>query len=107
MYASSGGHLFRYTVVEPISPLLVAGHMARVVFEKVVHMRVIEWERFSWSIGIIAHAEEGQRCHVVAFSGVEVHIFFVAVGGEEIIADPAFGKSGKTRGIEIQAHFVA
>ena len=55
----------------------------------------------------MAHAAERKRGYRVPGGGVEIHIFFVAVGDEEVIAHPSFGQSRKFPGIEVQRDFLA
>ena len=43
----------------------------------------------------------------VGLGGVEVHIFFVAIGHEEVIPHPSFGQRRKLRRIEVESHFIA
>ena len=81
--------------------------MAGVVFEKIIHMRVVERERFFRRVRIVAHAEERQRRDEVSLGGVEVHVFFVAVGRKEIVAHPSPRKRGQMRRVEVEPHFIS
>src|SRR5581483_4190120 len=95
------------SVVEPVASLLIARHMARVVFEKILQVRVVERESFLRGIGILAHAQERQGCDVVPFRRVEVHIFLVAVCCEEVVSNPTCWKRGELRGIVVESHLVS
>src|SRR5450631_1174420 len=93
-------------ILERISARFVPRHEPGVVFEQVVQVLGIGWERLS-GIRIGSHVAEWQRVHRIAAVGVEVHIFFVSVGNKEIIAYPAARQGGQLRRIEIERNFIA
>src|SRR5881409_779041 len=61
-------------------------------------------ERFA-PIRILAHLPERQRFDRVAIRGVEVHVFFVAIGLEEVVARPPIGKRRQLALIEFKMSF--
>ena len=94
-------------IIEAVSTGLVSGEMARVVVQEIFDVRIIERERSAPGIRICTHGFEGQGMDRVGLGGVEVHIFFVAVGYEEIIPHPSFGQRRKLCRIEVENHFIS
>src|SRR6267154_395888 len=81
-------------VLERITARLIAGHKSGVVFEQVIQVLGIRGERLV-GIWICFHVSEGQRVYGIAAVGVEIHVFFVSVGGEKIITHPAVRQRGQ------------
>src|SRR4029077_10135709 len=93
-------------VMERISARFIPRHEPGVVFEQVVQVLGIGGKRLT-RIRIRAHVAEWERVNRIAAVGVEVHIFFVSVGDEEIVAYPARRQGGQIRRIEIERNFIA
>src|SRR5271156_781983 len=85
-------------ILKQISVAFVSRHEPGVVFEQVVQVLGIRGKRLArtW---ISAHVAKRQRLNRVSAVGVEIHIFFVSVGDEEIVADPSMGQGRKFRWI--------
>src|SRR5208282_1422690 len=85
---------------------LVSRHEPGVVFEQVVQVLGIGGKRLA-GIRIGAHVAKRQWVNRIAVVGIEVHILFVSVGDEEIVAHPSTGQGRQFRGIEIERYFIA
>src|SRR2546423_1003208 len=83
---------------------LVSGNEACVVLEHVVEMFWVGRERFA-PIRIPAHLAKRQWFDGVAVGGVEIHVLFVAVGLEEVVARPTIGKRRQLALIEFKLDF--
>src|SRR3954447_10260020 len=87
-----------------VAARLVAGDESRVVVQRVIEMAWIHGERLA-AIRILAHLAERKRLDCAAVGGVEVHVLFVAVCLEEIIASPAFQEWRQLGWIELKLNF--
>ena len=66
----------------------------------------ISRKRFA-EVRVRIHGPKRQRLDRIAAVGIEVHIFFVAVRGEEIIAYPSVRERRERARIEIKRDFIA
>src|SRR5258708_189171 len=86
-----------------IAARLVAGQMTRVIPQQRIQIRRAEGTRSS-RVRICVHGTERKRFYRGTLSGVEVHVFFVAVGQEEVVARPTASHRWQRRRIKFQRH---
>src|SRR5271155_2782362 len=93
-------------ILKRISAGFVSRHEPGVVFEQVVQVLGIGGKNLA-GIRIRLHGAKRQRLNRISAVGIEVHILFVSVGDEEIVAHPSTRQCGQFRWIEIERNLVA